>query len=153
MDWDAVAAIGEIVGALAVVISVIYLALQVRENTRISTQNMVQEAIKDFARVDQLVATTPDLASIVVKGNEGIENLAPDQKLRFDGYYSSFFSVLEVWHTQSRHIPADPEQDDTVRTMLNNRLAERGCQQWWRENRTEYPVGFRNWVEENANSN
>ena len=42
MDWDAVAAIGEAVGALAVVVSVIYLALQVRNNTRTSTQNMVQ---------------------------------------------------------------------------------------------------------------
>jgi len=36
MDWNAVATIGEVVGALAVVISVIYLALQVRENTRSS---------------------------------------------------------------------------------------------------------------------
>jgi len=153
MDWDAVAAIGESVGALAVVVSVIYLAFQVRENTRTSIQNMVQDTIKDFARVDQLIATTPDLASIVVKGNEGIENLAPDQKLRFDGYNSTFFSVLEVWHTQSRRIPVDPEQDDTIRTMLNNRLAERGCQQWWSANQTEFPAGFRNWVEESANLN
>ena len=44
MDWDAVAAIGEAVGALAVVVSVIYLALQVRKNTRMSIQNMVPAA-------------------------------------------------------------------------------------------------------------
>jgi hypothetical protein len=90
MDWDAVAAIGEAVGALAVVISVIYLALLVRENTRTSIENMVQDTVKEFSRVEQAIATAPDLASIVAKGNEGIENLAPDQKFRFDGYNSMF---------------------------------------------------------------
>ena len=31
MNWDAIGAVGEIVGALAVVISVIYLAVQIRQ--------------------------------------------------------------------------------------------------------------------------
>ncbi len=33
MNWDALGAIGEIVGATAVVISVIYLAVQIRKQT------------------------------------------------------------------------------------------------------------------------
>ena len=150
MEWDAIAAIGEAVGAVGVVISLIYLALQVRANTRESIQNMVQDTIKDFSKVEQLIAASPDLASIVVKGNEGIENLTPDQRLRFDGYCSATFSVLEVWHTQSRRISADPEQYETMLAILNLRLSARGCRQWWRENRNEFPSGFRDWVEESA---
>jgi hypothetical protein len=34
MNWEAVSAIGQIVGAVGVIISVIYLALQVRSNAR-----------------------------------------------------------------------------------------------------------------------
>ena len=34
MNWDALSAIGQTVGALAVVISLIYLAVQMRQNTR-----------------------------------------------------------------------------------------------------------------------
>ena len=34
MNWDAVEAIGEIVGALAVFLTLIYLALQIRQNTK-----------------------------------------------------------------------------------------------------------------------
>jgi hypothetical protein len=34
MDWDAIGAIGEIIGALAVVLSIAYLAIQVNTNTR-----------------------------------------------------------------------------------------------------------------------
>ena len=34
MNWEAISALGQITGAIAVVISVIYLALQVRGNAR-----------------------------------------------------------------------------------------------------------------------
>ena len=36
VNWDAVGAIGEIVGALAVVATLIYLSIQLRQNTRSS---------------------------------------------------------------------------------------------------------------------
>jgi heme/copper-type cytochrome/quinol oxidase subunit 1 len=34
MNWEAVSAVGQIIGAIAVVISVVYLAVQVRSNAR-----------------------------------------------------------------------------------------------------------------------
>jgi len=35
MNWDAIGAIGEIIGALAVVVTLIYLAIQTRHNSKI----------------------------------------------------------------------------------------------------------------------
>jgi len=34
MNWEALGAIGEIVGAVAVVVTLVYLAVQIRQNTR-----------------------------------------------------------------------------------------------------------------------
>ena len=34
INWEAVSAVGQIIGAIAVVISVVYLAVQVRSNAR-----------------------------------------------------------------------------------------------------------------------
>ncbi|MFT4815649.1 MAG: hypothetical protein ACI9IQ_001142, partial [Cyclobacteriaceae bacterium] len=36
MNWDAIGALGEVAGALVVIISVVYLASQVRQNTAVS---------------------------------------------------------------------------------------------------------------------
>ncbi|MGI9324326.1 MAG: hypothetical protein ACR2PZ_03835 [Pseudomonadales bacterium] len=36
MNWDAIEAIGEVVGAVAVVLTLIYLSVQLRQNTRSS---------------------------------------------------------------------------------------------------------------------
>jgi hypothetical protein len=34
MNWDAVGAVGEIIGATAVLLSVLYLGFQIRQNTK-----------------------------------------------------------------------------------------------------------------------
>ena len=34
MDWNAIGAIGEIIGALAVFLTLVYLAIQIRQNTK-----------------------------------------------------------------------------------------------------------------------
>ena len=34
MNWEAISAISDIVGAIAVVVSLIYIAVQIRQNTR-----------------------------------------------------------------------------------------------------------------------
>lgn len=40
MNWDAISAVGEIVGAAAVVLTLIYLAVQIRQNNK----HLAQEA-------------------------------------------------------------------------------------------------------------
>ena len=50
MNWDAIGAVGELVGAIAVVITLVYLAIQIRQNTktvRASTYQSVAEALAD----------------------------------------------------------------------------------------------------------
>jgi hypothetical protein len=51
MNWEAISALGQIVGAIAVVISVIYLPLQVRSNarqTRLASMRSMSDAFNGF---------------------------------------------------------------------------------------------------------
>lgn len=43
MNWDAVAAIGELVGAVAVLITLVYLATQIRQNTQAMRRQAAQQ--------------------------------------------------------------------------------------------------------------
>jgi len=45
MNWEAIGAIGEIVGAVAVVVTIGYLAVQIRQNTRSVRDSAFQEVI------------------------------------------------------------------------------------------------------------
>ena len=46
MNWEAIGAIGELLSVVVVVASVIYLAIQIRENTRVSQNEAYRETIE-----------------------------------------------------------------------------------------------------------
>jgi len=150
MNWDAVGAIGEMTGALAVVTSVIYLAFQVRANTRASMVDVVEGAIEAFSELELMVASTPDLAHIILRGRVSKSNLAPEEALRFDSYYSVAFQVLEGWYTGSNRAAGLPkEQIEVTETILKNHLWHPGVREWWEDSREEFPKSFAVWVDKN----
>ncbi len=81
MNWDAIGAIGEILGAIAVLVTLIYLAGQVRQAKHQLNLNGIQ-ARANHAR-DQLmpIAADPSLAAIMLKaghppyGNFGLDSI------------------------------------------------------------------------------
>ena len=56
MNWNAIAAIGELSGAVAVVISLLYLARQISQNTRAMRRTAAHEAVVPPTRNPGLVA-------------------------------------------------------------------------------------------------
>ena len=68
MNWEAVGAIGEIAGALAVIITLVYLSAQVRQNTKASRLAAIQAANENSSRFSELIATDPELSELVWRG-------------------------------------------------------------------------------------
>ena len=73
MNWDALGAIGEIIGAIAVVATLAYLAQQIRYSSKIATAQMVKDAKSASSNLLNVLATDPDLT------RSYIAQLRPDQ--------------------------------------------------------------------------
>ena len=148
MNWDAVGAIGEMIGALAVVVSVIYLAFQIRDNTHASMVDVIREVITAFTELERIVASTPDLAGIILRGRASISSLSPEDAMRFDSYYSMAFGILEDWYTGSRRGSSLPEEQvEVTENILRNHMQHPGVREWWEQSREYHPKGFANWVD------
>lgn len=147
MNWEAAATVAEIVGAIAVVVSVIYLAIQVRGNTREAMEAAISSAIDAFNNFDRMIATDADLASILMRGEKSNASLSPVEQRQFDSLMSIEFTVYERWHTDSRRTGLGQEHDDLMMFMLGQRLAEGGVSQWWDKNREWFPPSFIAWVD------
>jgi len=80
MNWDAIGAVGEIIGAAAVVVTLAYLALQVRASTRESEANAFSVAGSDRGMIR---GRFMDHAEVWAKGNSGSE-LSPSERIVFD---------------------------------------------------------------------
>ena len=65
MNWDAIGAVGEIVGALAVVVTLAYLAVQIRQNTRMMQREAHLDRIRHVA--DPLIGSPERLIEVLGK--------------------------------------------------------------------------------------
>ena len=64
MNWDAIGAIGEVAGAVGVIITLLYLSIQIRQNSKMMQANSKQ-SIADASQ--QLIYHTKDEAEIMEK--------------------------------------------------------------------------------------
>ncbi len=142
MNWEAVVAIVELIGLLAVVISLIYLAIQVRQNSELIEQNtfvarssMVHETSVFYARFFELIAENSDLAQIYRKGLAG-ESLDPDDATRFESLLEVYFTSLEDHDHQYKSGLYFDEDDDTdlvvyMAPAFREMLSSQYGREWW----------------------
>jgi hypothetical protein len=71
MNWDAVIAVSEIIGVVAVIASLIYVGAQIRQNTDIARATIVHETSVSFSRIHELLADNEELSDIYVRGVAG----------------------------------------------------------------------------------
>ena len=94
MNWDAIGAIGEVSGAVAVVVTLIYLAGQLRQNTQ-ALRSSTYEAINSsaFSWSDSVMDHVNEFAQIFQQTD--LDQLTPEQHILIDTYAFKSFTVME----------------------------------------------------------
>lgn len=83
MNWDAIGAIGEIVGAIAVVISLVYLASQIQLSNRASRRAAEQNLIDNQRIWLGRLSENEQLSDIWLRGSRNDPNLTEIEWIRF----------------------------------------------------------------------
>jgi hypothetical protein len=94
MNWEAIGAIGEILGAVAVVITLIYLTAQLKQNSQQIRINSSQTAMSDYSGRIIDVLSDPESLVLFRKGLSSWASLSADEQARFHaimlGFHTSF---------------------------------------------------------------
>jgi hypothetical protein len=121
VNWEAISAIGQLVGALAVVVSLIYLAREVRSNARATRQAAMRSTLDSFNRLHQQLTDHPDLGGLYYRGLDDFESLEGLDRARFNWLMHQVFrNVEDIYHEHlERHLDPrvsnskqPPEHDD-----------------------------------------
>ena len=113
MNWEAAGAIGEIVGAIGVLATLIYLAVQIRDNTR-SLQAASLQSVLDGPRDRHFLpmASRPGMTDIFSRGLSSLDDLDPDEKRRFYyQLYEQLFQMQQVMHLRERDLIPQADYD------------------------------------------
>jgi hypothetical protein len=128
VNWEAISAIGQIVGALAVVISLIYVAREIRSNARAAR----------FASMDNInrwlreVAEHPDLAELYYRGIHDFESLQNRDLVRFSMLMDQLFYIYQEMYYQQLEGHLDPRLWGMTELPMRDINAYPGVQAWWR---------------------
>ena len=86
LNWDAIGAIGEVVGGVAVIATLLYLAVQIRQNAR-SVRNAASLSVNEgLAEINRRVSNDPEFADLWLRGLKDYGGLTGVERMRFGSY-------------------------------------------------------------------
>jgi hypothetical protein len=100
VNWQAIGALGEIVGAAAVVVSLLYLATQVRQSTRMMRAQAARDALGAMAEFSKPMMADPATARVFRIGTEDPGQLDVDERSQFGFLVFNFLKTAEALHNQ-----------------------------------------------------
>ncbi len=68
MNWDAIGAVGEIAGAAGVIITLVYLSIQLRQSIKASKLTAIQSSMENSARFSEILSTDDEFAEVFWRG-------------------------------------------------------------------------------------
>ena len=147
MNWDAVGAVAELLGALGVIASLLYVGLQIRENSRV-VQASTSQAVADSAQARLLaVAQSLSLASTLAKLAEAPAELSPAELLQANYLRTASFKGFENQFFQFRRGLLTEDTWRGYQFFLLANLRAPDVRQWWGQARAGFDPAFRDHVE------
>ena len=147
MNWEAISAIGEIIGAGAVVLSLVYVAVQIRQNTNTLRGAAAAEAVAAIREWNSRIVDDPAINAIFMKGVEGMTNLSPEEKARFVPLMFNLFKTFEHLHYQYARGALAPEIWAGWEVAAKGYLTSPGCMEYYRERRATLSREFQQWMD------
>lgn len=142
-DWGA---IGDFVSGVAVIVSLVYLAMQIRQNTNATKAGAYQQYRMHQHNV--LIQTTdPKVMKAYLLGRTSLEEMSDDDRHVFHMAVTLMLNNYESLFHMTRLGVIDHEM--TSDAPLKDLFRHRGVQDWWRSRgRSLYPAVFVKHVEE-----
>lgn len=137
-NLESLANLGEIIGAIAVVVSLVYLAVQVRQNTRAQQTENFSRALDRVATMQASLSQDPEISAIFSKGVSDPTELAPRERVQFTWAMYELFGAFEFMYLASRDKSIPDEIWERWSLAVAWWLTFPGVQTWW----TVRPIPF-----------
>ena len=145
MSWEAIGAIGEVLGAVAVFCSLVYLAVQIKGQNRESRALAIHEISEAF-RNSVAVFSQPELSVAFAKSEAG-EEVSDAERVQLN---AAAQLLLRVWE-EAYHQHQSKRLDTSVWTVIESQyqvfLATNALSHSWHLRKQNYDEDFRHYVE------
>ena len=142
-------AIGEIVGGIAVIATLIYLAIQVKQSNVSTHRNMYAQAATTISGFWLTLAKQPDLYRNFTTVLRDPDSLAPHERDQGFLVMDSYLSLMESYYLHNIEYGEEISQQRWGR-MLRRMLSLPGGRRYWSERRASFHDEFAAYIDETA---
>ena len=159
MNWDAIGAIGELVGALVVFLTLIYLATQIRiQNQQLQLQNREtrlagnQELFKSITEHTQAINSDPELIEIYYQSfTKNFSEFDTKSALRLSFIYQNQVKIWENAYYKHLDNQFDERMWPSLERSMSLMTTSTAFKQWWPTRARVFSDDFVKYVNEMAN--
>jgi hypothetical protein len=131
MNWEMLTAIGQLATVCVGVPSIIYFAIQLREQTRERRQAAVNALAVQWGDLTKALHENAEFTALYLRGIQSFHDLDAVSKLRFSAFQNRFFKNFEGMYYSRREGILTSELWNEIERTMSDFLAYDGVRQWW----------------------
>ena len=153
MNWEAIGAIAEVAGAIGVIATLVYLAIQIRESNRAALQSGTQEIQNQIQQFVGSTCVNREVSELWVKGHTTPNELTTGELIQFRGF---LLQVTLIWertfslHNQNR---LDAGYWETLALHRIHMISSPGYKSFFEDRKHQFNSQFREFMETEIASN
>jgi hypothetical protein len=147
VSWEGIGALAELLGAVGVIISLVYLAWQIRQNTNALRGTAHEAFVSRFTNLASSIGSSPQASDLLARGHRDYGSLSPSERLQYGYLVGALLVGAEATFHQYRRGNLEEAIWQTKHATLPGLTVFPGFQTYWGRVRTSYTPEFQSLVD------
>ncbi len=140
MSFEQISYLAQIVASVAVVASLIFVALQIKQNTAALQRSEHNSTMEQWTVIRMAIAKHRDIAELMTAGRQGGRALNAADQLRLEQMLQeNAWAAFHIWDRTQRGIFPKGTFEATGGALMVTLLSTPGGESWWRKAKN---IGF-----------
>src|SRR5690242_18338456 len=144
MSVEQLSNLAQIVASIGVIVSLIFVGLQIKQNTRALQRDEHNSTMEQWTVIRQAIAQNRDIAELMTAGLGGERTLDAADQLRLEQMLQeNAWAAFHIWDRTQRAIFPKGTFEATAGALLGTLLSTPGGETWWHTAKhIGFPPGF-----------
>jgi hypothetical protein len=147
MSLEQLGVIAEIIGAIAIVVTLVYLSIQIKDSARASRSSAVTDATTAMQAFYQELGSNPKTAKLFLDGLTKPESMSQEKQFQYLMMMHSCFLGFQRSFFLARQGTLDIALRDSIGTAMHAVNHLPGIHLYWRQRKAYFQPEFVEWVE------
>ncbi len=147
MNWEALGAVAELIAALGVIITLLYLAMQIKEQTKESKLAATRDLARDWTEALQFGTGDEWNFELYQRAVNDYASLSGGDRIRAYIMLSSAMRIIEIQHFHVSAGNFEPTMFTAMEYRVKQLIELPGVRYWWKDHKEQFSEDFIAYVE------